>query len=360
MILLMTGASGAFGRGMVRALANCDEIEKIYAMGRRNGFDLSSSKIEFVPADITEEITIPGKIRWELSAILHAAAETRFSAPLGAARRVNVDGLANIVALASRCPKLDRFGCLSTIYVAGKRTGQISENQLEHTAGFVNAYEQSKFEAEQFLHRQAAHLPVTIYRLSTIFGDSRTGAIVKAGAIHQALRFFYHSFVPMIPGTAKSLVDLISSDYAIAAVSRLFCDKFEPGRTFHVCAANDAMPLGELLNAARECFLRNRPEWRKRAIEMPALVELWTFELFVRSIEEIGSPALQQSVDATKYFAPQLAYPKTFDDAECARTLAGSGVERPVLQDFFPRVVRHLINEKWPVSLDILSRCERT
>ena len=59
MILLMTGASGAFGRGMVRALANCAEIEKIYAMGRRNAFDFSSSKIEFVRADITEEITIP-------------------------------------------------------------------------------------------------------------------------------------------------------------------------------------------------------------------------------------------------------------------------------------------------------------
>ena len=91
---------------------------------------------------------------------------------------------------------------------------------------------------------------------------------------------------------------------------------------------------------------------------MPALVELGTFELFVRSVEEIGSPALQQSVDATKYFAPQLAYPKTFDDSECASTLAGSGLERPLLQDFFPRVVKHLINEKWPVALDIISRCE--
>ena len=359
MILLVTGANGAFGQGIVRALTECDDIEKIYALGRRNGLDFTSSKIEFVAADITSKLTIPERIRRELTAILHAAAETRFSAPLDAARRVNVDGLANIVDVASRCPRLDRFGCLSTIYVAGKRTGRISENELEHTAGFVNGYEQSKFEAEQFLRGNAAHLPITIYRLSTIFGDSRTGEVVKAGAIHQALRFFYHSFLPMVPGTAKSLVDLISSDHAIAAVGRLLCDKFEPGKTFHVCAATDAIPLGELLNAARECFLRYRPEWRKRAIEMPEIVELETFELFVRSVEEIGSPALQQSVNATKYFAPQLAYPKTFDDRECARALAGSGVERPVLRDFFPRVVKYLINENWRVSLDDTSPCER-
>jgi nucleoside-diphosphate-sugar epimerase len=359
MILFVTGASGAFGQGLVRALANCDDIEKIYALGCRNRLNFSSSRIEFVAANITSKLTIPDEIRRKLTAILHAAAETRFSAPLGAARRVNVDGLANIVDFASQCPRLDRFGCLSTIYVAGKRTGRISENDLAHTAGFVNGYEQSKFEAEQFLQGNAAHLPVTIYRLSTIFGDSRTGTIVKAGAIHQALRFFYHSFLPMVPGTAKSLVDLVSSDYAIAAVGRLLCDKFEPGKTFHVCAGTDAIPLGELLNAARECFLRDRPEWRKRAIEMPALVELETFELFVRSVEEIGSSALRQSVNATKYFAPQLAYPKMFDDTECARALAGSGVERPVLRDFFPRVVKYLINEDWRVSLNHTSSCER-
>jgi nucleoside-diphosphate-sugar epimerase len=350
MILLVTGANGGFGQGMVRALAACDEIEKIYALSRQPRLDSTSPKIQFLAADITEGIGIPDQIRVALTAILHAAAETRFSASLDAARRVNVDGLTNVVNFASRCPRLDRFAFLSTVYVAGKSTGHIRENQLAHTAGFVNAYEQSKFEAEQFLRRNATHLPVAIYRLSTIFGDSQTGEIIKTGAIHQALRFFYHSLAPMIPGTAESPVDLISSDYAIAAVSHLLRDKFESGKTFHVCAATDAMPLGELLNAARDCFLRHRPEWRKRAIEMPMLVGLKTFEAFVRSVEEIGSLALQQSVKAIKYFVPQSVFPKTFDDSECARALARTGVERPALRDFFPRVMEYLINEKWSVA----------
>jgi len=347
MILLVTGATGAFGQRLIRKLTPCDDIEKIYALGRQNRLDIISRKIEFIEADITEEITIPDEIRCNMTAILHAAAETRFSAPLEEVRRVNVDGLANILNLAFRCPRLDRFGCLSTIYIAGKRTGRVNENEFDHAAGFVNAYEQSKFEAERFLHEHAAHVPVAIYRLSTILGDSRTGEVAKTGAIHEAIRFFYHSLAPMIPGTAETPVDLISSDYAVAAIGRLFCNKFESGKTFHVCAGMDAMPLGEMLNAARECFLRNRPEWRKRAIEMPALVGLETYELFVRSVEEIGNTALQQSVRAIKYFAPQLAYPKTFDDRECASALAGSRVKRPALRDFFPRVVEYLINEKW-------------
>jgi nucleoside-diphosphate-sugar epimerase len=359
MILLVTGANGVFGQAIIRTLSRFDEVEKIYAVGRENRVNFTSPKIQFIAADIVNELIIREEIRRELTAVLHAAAETRFSAALDVARRVNVDGLAHVLTFASRCPRLDRFGCLSTIYVAGKRIGRISENERRRSAGFVNAYEQSKFEAEEFLSENAANLPVTIYRLSTIFGDSKTGAIAKPGAIHQALRFFYHSFLPMIPGTAKSLVDLISSDYATAAVTHLFLAKFQPGKTFHLCAAGDALPLGEFLNSARECFLQHRPEWRKRAIEMPELVDLDTFELFVRSVEEVGSAALRQSVNATKFFAPQLAYPKTFDDNECARALAGSGVERPALRDFFPRVVKHLINENWRIPSDEARAGER-
>jgi nucleoside-diphosphate-sugar epimerase/acyl carrier protein len=343
MILLLTGANGVFGQSLIRALAPCQEIEKIYALGRRPPSDTISTKIEFVEGDITKKIAIADEIRCKLTAILHAAAETRFSAPLDAARRVNVDGLANVVSFASLCPKLDRITHLSTIYIAGKRTGQIGENELPHSAGFVNTYEQSKFEAEEFLQANATHLPVTICRLSTIVGDSRTGRIEKLNAIHQALRFFYYSLLPMMPGTSETPVDLISSDYAVAAVAALLRGNGAAGKTFHVCAGRDAIPLGELLSSARQCFLQNRPQWRKRAIEMPALVSLQTFELFVRSVEQLGNLALQQSVTATKYFAPQLSFPKTFDDSECARALARSGVERPSLRDFFPRVVEDLI-----------------
>jgi nucleoside-diphosphate-sugar epimerase len=348
-ILLVTGANGTFGQSVIRALVRCEDIQKIYALGRQNRLEIVSAKIDFIEADITKEIAVAEGIRCKLTDILHAAAETRFSAPLDAARRVNIDGLANIVNFASRCPKLERFAHVSTIYVAGKRTGQIREGELIHTAGFVNTYEQTKFEAEQFLRTNASHLPIVIYRLSTIFGDSRTGETTKIGAIHQALRFFYYSLAPMLPGAAETPVDLISSDYAAAAVTSLLRDKCAAGKTFHICAATDAMQLGELLRAARDCFLRNRPQWRQRAIEMPALVALPTFELFVRSVEQIGNVALQQSVSATKYFAPQLAYPKTFNDTECSSALARFGIERPALRDFFPRVVQYLINERWRV-----------
>ena len=346
MILLMTGATGAFGRRMLRTVADCDEVERIYVLGREDRRQMVSRKIEFIAGDITKEIEIADRTRGEITAILHAAAETRFSAPLETARRVNVVGSANLIGLASSCPKLNRFIFLSTVYVTGKRRARVFENEIIEPDGFVNAYEQSKFEAEQFLRARMADLPIVICRLSTILGHARTGEIDKIGAIHQAIQLYYYSLLPMIPGTAESPVDLISSEYAVAAVDFFLRHGFESGKTFHISAADDAIPLMEFLQIVRQCFLQNRPEWRRRAIELPAVTELKTFDLFVRTVEQTGSPALRQSVMATKYFAPQLAYPKLFDDRECAFALAGGAIKKPVLRDFLGRIVGHLIQEK--------------
>lgn len=307
------------GGPLLEALRRSESFEHIYIWKRHENLD-------DCPRDVT--------------AILHAAADTRFSAPLDVARAANVEVTRDVLRFAERCLRLEKFAYLSTVYVAGKRTGTICESELEHDAGFVNAYEQSKYEAELWLRSQS--LPIAVYRLSTIF--SETG---KLGGIHQALRFFYHSLAPMIPGQPDSPVDLISLDYAVNAVSYLFAERFVAGETLHICAGDDTLPLSELLDLTYACFLRDRPAWRKRAIEKPPIVDLATFELFARSVEEIGDSALRQCVTAIKHFAPQLAFPKHFYDTACARALAGGGIVKPAVREFYPRVISRLIECNW-------------
>jgi hypothetical protein len=97
----------------------------------------------------------------------------------------------------------------------------------------------------------------------------------------------------------------------------------------------------------REAFLRYRPSWRKRAIEMPAIVDLPTFELFARSVEEVGDNILRSSVAIIKHFVPQLVYSKIFSDVECARSLQAKGLLKPSLPEFYPQVVRWLVESGW-------------
>jgi len=350
--LLITGGTGALGAALLEQLCAVPEVERVFVLTRRIGLVAQHAKCVFVRGDITE----PGlglapaaarEMAAQVTAIIHGAADTRFSAPLDEASLVNVSGTRNVLAFAARCPRLSRFVHLSTVYVAGRRTGRIFESELEHAAGFVNFYEQSKYEAERIVRARMAVLPAAVLRLSTILGQSRTGRVARLAAIHHALRFFYRSLAPMLPGREDSPVDLIALDFAVEAVAHLSLGGFEPGRTWHIAAADEALPLGELLETTYDAFVRFRPAWRRRAIEMPALADLETFELFVRSVDEAGDQILRQSVSHIRHFAPELAFSKIFDDAACAAALAAAGIRKPSLREFYPRVVRALVESDW-------------
>jgi nucleoside-diphosphate-sugar epimerase len=349
-VVLVTGGTGSIGRPLVEALARAGHPVVVLVRGT---LDQGSPGIDLLAGDIQRDEALGldagtcATLRDRVSIIIHAAALTRFDAPLEAARAVNVEGTRHVLAFAGRCPNLRRLCALSTVYVAGRRTGRILEEELDHDRGFVNAYEQSKYETEQVLRKWMSDLPIAICRLSTAIGDSTTGAVQRPAAIHHAIRFLYHSLLPMIPGSPESPVDLIATDYAVAALRHLSGRGFVPGHTFHVCAGADAIGEQALVDLAVEAFLRYRPAWRRRAIEKPPIVELETFELFQRSVDAVADPALRASVAVLSPFAPQLSFPKTFDDSQCLAALADAGIVRPPVRETMMRVVRYLIENNW-------------
>jgi nucleoside-diphosphate-sugar epimerase len=340
------------GQALVPLLARRNDVEAIFALSRASEYWGSSSKVTPVCGDVTAGPALG--IRPEFSrailnrtsVILHAAANTRFSASLDEARSVNLEGTKNLLAFASHCPRLKAFAALSTVHVAGRRTGTICEETLGHAAGFVNSYEQSKYEMELLLRESMSALPISVLRLSTVLG-STIGEVRRMAAIHHALRLYYNSLAPMIPGKPDSLVDLIAVDYAAAAVEHFAVEDFVAGQTFHICGGTNSLTLAYLLELTRKAFVRYRPSWRKRAIEMPAIVDLPTFELFARSVEEVGDNILRSSVAIIKHFVPQLAYPKIFSDVECARSLQAKGLVKPSVREFYPQVVRWLVESDW-------------
>src|SRR5207244_13413683 len=174
-----------------------------------------------------------GGVCARVTGVVHAGACTRFDLSLGRAREVNVEGTKRVVELAGSCRRLDRFGFLSTAYVAGKRTGTVYEHELAHDCGFANTYEQSKYEAEQVVNEARGRLPVAVYRLSTLLGDSKTGRITHFTAPHLSLQITRRGLASLVPGTPCCVVDLIPSDHAAAALFELFTGHFEAGQVFH-------------------------------------------------------------------------------------------------------------------------------
>jgi nucleoside-diphosphate-sugar epimerase len=287
-------------------------------------------------------------LRASVTDIVHCAADTTFNRPLPDARAINVGGTHAILAFAAECPRLERVGCFSTVYVAGRSTGCFGEADVGGQDGFVNSYEQSKAEMEVVVRDAMARLPIALYRLSTIIGDSRSGTVTGFNAVHHALRLLYQGLAPMVPGQASALVDLIPLDFAADASHHLFERAFTPGSTYHLCAgAERSATLGALLDATTAAFERHRPAWRKRSIARPALVNLDTYELFVRTVEEAGNDVLLQATRAVQAFAYQLAYPKVFDARRAESVLGPAGIEAPRVLDYYDSVVRWCIESNW-------------
>ena len=338
--ILLTGATGALGRELVPELLRQPDVERIYVLLRRTPQHGLPERVVPINGDILEPLSLGlsgnqlDRVRANVTTVLHAAADTRFDAPFGEAYATNVTGTENLLRFASTCDRLDSFVHLSTLCAAGKRTGRLREVALEDKAGFVNHYEATKSAAEFVVQRYQPDLPIRILRLSTVIGHERTGAIHQMGALHRALRLIYRSLVPMMPARPHCPVDLISVEYATRAIAHLTCKRFKPGSIYHLCSARDYLPLDGLLDLAFESFAQCRPSWRRRAIERPTVVDLPTFELFRRTVEQTGAPGLIESLRLLSSFAPQLLYPKTYDDTQCQAALAGSGIQRPNLRIF--------------------------
>lgn len=351
--ILLTGSTGVVGRTLVPLLAERGDVEQVYALLRGGGESASLEKVTTLSGDIAGRERMGLNEHWfeeiseNVTVIIHAAADTRFSAPLPELRAMNVDGTRNVLDFGRGCRRLRGIVCLSTVHVAGKRTGAIEEEIVEHNAGFVNSYEQSKYESELLLRERMRDLPICVVRLSTVLGDSRTGEVTKLAAIHQGLRLYYHSLAPMIPGFASSPVDLIASDYAASAIAHLAISNLSVGSVFHLCGGRDTLSLDDLLRITHEAFVRYRPSWRKRSIAAPTIVDLATFELFAQSVDDVGDNLLRHSVNLIRHFAPHLAYPKTYEDDACRHALESVGVDKPRVADFYPKVVRWLVESGW-------------
>ena len=190
-----------------------------------------------------------------LSHIVHAAANVRFDASLDDLRRTNVVGTANVLTLAREAHAdhgLERVLHVSTAYVAGRRTGEIGEDDLSDRFGFDNDYERTKYEAERLV-REATDLPVTVARPGMIVGDSRTGEIATFNTFYVLLRRYLTQRPHLVPVNPRLRVNIVPVDHVADAIVRLLMDPRAEGRTVHLTAPRSSLPTAaELIRAVRE------------------------------------------------------------------------------------------------------------
>ena len=352
--VLVTGASGLVGEAVLRRLlADHPSLEAFVLVRNELRWQLASRRLGGLASRVTAvrgDVTAPGlgiepslrkRVEWESRVVIHAAADISFSRPLDQSRLVNTRGAYHAAELAASCQSLEGFVLVSSAYVAGRATGTILERDNGSDAGWVNAYEQSKYEAEACVRKTV--LPWVIARPSTMVCRGIEGDIQQINAVHRALRVYHRGLAAMIPGNPDSLFDVVTSGYVADAIARIAFDPRATGKTLHLCSGLGALTLGELVDSAYEVW-SEQPEWRRRGVERAMLTDAATYALFERAVIETGDVRLRAVLASLSHFIPQLALPKVFDTSVAESILDAPA---PAPASYWKPMLRRLIQHNW-------------
>jgi nucleoside-diphosphate-sugar epimerase len=348
-VTLITGADGHVGTALANWLLEHSEDELLlFVRGEKRerlGALVDDARCRVIQGDLRDVEPFAGANADEVTGILHCAAVTNFGVDRDTAWAVNIAGTAKLVEFADSCPRLRRFGLVSSLYAAGLRDGVVAEAPCDDSASFANHYEWSKWSAEALLHSRP-DLPWQIYRVATILGEDESGIVKQQNVIHNTLRLLYYGLLSVIPGDPDTRVYMVSTGFVASAVGRLFLGATHH-ETFHISdAGNDAMTLGCIADAVYETFLSD-PRFARQRILKPLFCDQESFGTLVQGIGQFGG-AVSQALDSVAPFAPQLYSDKDVQTRRATEAL--DGMRTPDSQELLGAVCDHLIQTRWGLN----------
>ncbi|HSO63652.1 MAG TPA: SDR family oxidoreductase [Ornithinibacter sp.] len=345
--LLMTGFPGFLGSALLPRLlarragtdAVCLVQQQHATLARSRVKELevthpdTTGRIRLAVGDITaSDLGLAPEDRARLddvTEVWHLAAVYDLAVPPDTARRVNVDGTANLLAFSRQQPRLRRLQYVSTCYVSGRHDGLFKEDSLEEGQVFRNHYEQTKYAAEVLVRAAMADgLPATVYRPGIVVGDSATGETQKYDGPYYLAAFLQRqpsiALVPALGDADTVRVCLVPRDFVVDAMDELSVLDRSEGRTYALVDPDPPTVREVVTTFARK--LGRRVVW----VPLP-LRPVHTLVDRVPGAEALlGLPA-----EALDYFAS----PTTYATDNATTDLAASGLACPRFATYADRLL---------------------
>ncbi len=347
-VLFLTGFPGFLARWLVKKYLQSDDRARFFVLVQASEFAAAeravaeleqgchgaAARVRILVGDVTAmDLGLSGEEFRELTEtgreVYHLAAAHTLSAERRIAESVNVQGTANVLAVARAMRRLDRFVHFSSAYVSGKRVGVIMEDELEHGQSFRNAYEATKHQAEVLVRRSGERLPVTIIRPSGVVGDSRTGQIDRFDSIyHVGMLLAGSPWAIPLPqaGEGAAPLNLVPVDFVIDAVHAIAHHPDSVGKTYHVVDPN-ALPARRVYEAIAARAGKRPPRFSVPVNLTKALLRLPGLERFAAVSHE-----------AIDYLDNMAFY-------NCRNTLdalEGTGIRCPRFEDYVDALMRYV------------------
>ncbi|HYJ89681.1 MAG TPA: SDR family oxidoreductase [Pyrinomonadaceae bacterium] len=282
---------------------------------------------DITKSDLGMDADDAATVRYETTDVFHLAAIYDLAVERDLATRVNLEGTKNVNEFVKSLRHLKRYNYVSTCYVAGKRTGEVREGELEHDKGFRNFYEETKYLAEMEVESLKSELPVTIFRPSVVVGDSESGETVKYDGIYYLI--LYLRKAPYLlrainVGNKQVKLNLVPVDFVVDAIAKLAMDEKAKGKTIAI-ADPEPLTTAELFDTIAYEMTGRRSEFAPP----PKLVEWFLSKPFSPPITGLPTSGV-----------PYFFIDQTYDTSIANELLSPHGLKCPNFRDYIGNLLK--------------------
>jgi thioester reductase-like protein len=270
--------------------------------------DLSRERFGLEPAAFSD-------LAMSIRAIYHCAAEVNFIAPYEKLAPINVDGVREIIRLATMADAVLHHVSSVAVFPYGGAQIRREDEDISKVQSLTGGYAQTKWVSERMIWKAISlGLRAVIYRPAQIVGRNGNSPHDVFDHLLHACKIF--QAVPDI----EADLDMVTSDYAASSIFALSMQERSLGKAFHLVNP-------EPVSVRNFAGLFPKP--------LPAVsIEKWLM-LLKTEVQRCEDSSLHFVSLLSQGFDPSEMIPPRFDCSGTIASLRGSGIVCPLLDRNF-------------------------
>lgn len=247
--------------------------------------------------------------------VLHIAASLNRKSE-HACLNTNLRGTLSVLTLARDLHAhrgLRRFSVVSTAAVAGTRSREVvpEDRAIEWDRRQYDPYARTKAFSELMCREMLPDVPFTIFRPSSVLGDSRHPRTTQWDMVRA---FVFFAQLPVLPWGPDVRQDIVNADFVGDAIATLHLKDRPLYDCYHLSAGTGASRTSEILTAMVRDADRAPPRFARRLLS--------PFERSIRALDQglpRGTP--QRVAGLLKVFLPYITNDAVFDNSRVTAEL---------------------------------------
>ena len=288
-------------------------------------YEQLNDRIDIYLGDLTEpklglEDDAYEKLAHDTTSVIHCAASLNRKSNK-ACFNVNLRGTLEVVKLARAAQDhhgLRRFSDVSTVAVTGEvnHTTVHEDSAIDWAKSDYDPYSRTKKFCEHMVHELLPEVPVTVFRPSTVLGDSRRAETTQFDMVRA---FVFLAKLPVLPLDASWRMDIVPADYVGAGIVAVHMQDAPEHGAYNLSTGIASPTYRDIVDAMQKAGHGTRHVFAPRLL--PA---------FGKAVDGLMSTPRKWGVapaaSLMKVFLPYLAYDTVFDNARIRKVLGRAPV----------------------------------